>query len=245
VKYGWIPDRPDARDLRLSAEMPFPDRLPDSVDLRPGFAQIPVWDQSPLSSCVSHAVCAACQYLEVTDRETVPSRMANYWWARREGGFGVEDAGCQIRDSIKVAARYGMPPESLWPYDPWRQTDEPPAEAREAGARNLMLQYHSVTTAVYSEMEACLAAWGPFAVGLDLRPSFMRTGRDGMVPMQGSHEPVIGGHALLVVGFNRAAGRFILRNSWGAAWGDEGYCYVPYPMMSRARDGWAVTRMVD
>jgi C1A family cysteine protease len=34
-----------------------------------------------------------------------------------------------------------------------------------------------------------------------------------------------GGHAIAVVGYT-AAGRFIIRNSWGTAWGDKGFAYA-------------------
>lgn len=37
---------------------------------------------------------------------------------------------------------------------------------------------------------------------------------------------VTGFHSMLVVGYNNDG--FILRNSWGAQWGDNGYCVFPY-----------------
>lgn len=36
---------------------------------------------------------------------------------------------------------------------------------------------------------------------------------------------VAGGHAICIVGY-RPDGRFIVRNSWGTAWGDKGFAYV-------------------
>jgi hypothetical protein len=38
-------------------------------------------------------------------------------------------------------------------------------------------------------------------------------------------DTVRGGHAICIVGY-RADGRFIVRNSWGTAWGDEGFGYL-------------------
>ena len=34
-----------------------------------------------------------------------------------------------------------------------------------------------------------------------------------------------GGHAVCVVGY-RSDGRFIIRNSWGTGWGDQGFGYA-------------------
>ena len=38
----------------------------------------------------------------------------------------------------------------------------------------------------------------------------------------------MGGHAMTVVGYDDTKEHFIIRNSWGSNWGDEGYCYYDY-----------------
>lgn len=35
-------------------------------------------------------------------------------------------------------------------------------------------------------------------------------------------------HAIVLVGFNDTTQRWIIRNSWGTRWGDNGYGYIPY-----------------
>ncbi|HEY5069769.1 MAG TPA: C1 family peptidase, partial [Candidatus Acidoferrum sp.] len=60
-------------------------------------------------------------------------------------------------------------------------------------------------------------------------------------------ESVVGGHAVLAVGYDDAAQRFIARNSWGAKWGQQGYFTIPYTYLmtgSLARDFWTI-RMVE
>lgn len=37
-----------------------------------------------------------------------------------------------------------------------------------------------------------------------------------------------GGHAMVLVGFDDTTRMFVVRNSWGADWGDHGYCYISY-----------------
>ena len=49
--------------------------------------------------------------------------------------------------------------------------------------------------------------------------------RTGVVPMPGADEALLGGHAVVAVGYD--ADRFVVRNSWGSAWGDDGYCTMP------------------
>ena len=52
---------------------------------------------------------------------------------------------------------------------------------------------------------------------------------------------VIGGHAVMAVGYNDAQQEFIFRNSWGADLGDHGYFYLPYSYVtSYASDYWVI-----
>jgi len=61
--------------------------------------------------------------------------------------------------------------------------------------------------------------------------------------MPGWFESVVGGHAVLAVGYDDPSSRFIVRNSWGAAWGDAGYFYLPYAYLTDpnlADDLWTI-----
>ena len=44
----------------------------------------------------------------------------------------------------------------------------------------------------------------------------------------GGTETLLGGHAVLCVGYNEASQRFIVRNSWGTSWAIKGYNTFPY-----------------
>ena len=46
--------------------------------------------------------------------------------------------------------------------------------------------------------------------------------------MPASTEKMLGGHCVLAVGYDDAKQRFIIRNSWGDAWGMKGYGTLPY-----------------
>lgn len=41
-------------------------------------------------------------------------------------------------------------------------------------------------------------------------------------------ESVVGGHAVLAVGYNDKQKRFLIRNSWGDKWGRKGYFTIHY-----------------
>jgi C1A family cysteine protease len=41
-------------------------------------------------------------------------------------------------------------------------------------------------------------------------------------------EQLLGGHALVLVGYNHPAQTLLFRNSWGTGWGQSGYATIPY-----------------
>lgn len=59
-------------------------------------------------------------------------------------------------------------------------------------------------------------------------------------------EKCLGGHAVLCVGYDDSKSHWIMRNSWGAEWGDKGYFYLPYPYLLNqdlTSDLWNITKV--
>lgn len=73
--------------------------------------------------------------------------------------------------------------------------------------------------------------WLPYGAARDLlgadNKDLVREVQEGRW-LSGARSPAeaYGGHAVLVVGFDDRG--FLVKNSWGAAWGDGGYCVVSY-----------------
>ena len=64
--------------------------------------------------------------------------------------------------------------------------------------------------------------------------------------MPATNEQVLGGHAVMAVGYDDNSQRFMVRNSWGPGWGLGGYFTLPYAYLTDANlvdDFWTV-RMV-
>ena len=55
---------------------------------------------------------------------------------------------------------------------------------------------------------------------------------------QHKHEEKLGGHAMTVVGYNTKG--FILRNSWGKYWENQGYCIYPYEDWGYHDEVWSI-----
>ena len=81
--------------------------------------------------------------------------------------------------------------------------------------------------------------------GFSVYESFMspEVAKTGKVPLPPRGEQLLGGHAVLAVGYDDSIQSFIVRNSWGPKWGMKGYCTMPYGYLTDpqlARDFWAI-----
>ena len=84
-------------------------------------------------------------------------------------------------------------------------------------------------------MKTSLINGHPFVFGVAVYNSFIsqQVENTGIVPMPTMGESMLGGHAMLAVGYNDITQRFLVRNSWGKSWGLkegnlQGYCTIPY-----------------
>ncbi len=240
--YGWIHDLPDHRDHMYSA--PQVAILPSTVDLRPSCP--PVYDQLSLGSCTSNAIAGAIEYDQIKQGKTpfVPSRLFIYYNERAMEGTINSDSGAMIRDGVKSVNKLGVCPESEWPYDPPKFTVKPTAKCYQDALLCKAFSYQRVAR-VLNQMKGCLASGYPFVFGIAVYESFESdiVAKTGIVPMPSVDEQMLGGHALLAVGYDDTHQRFIVRNSWSESWGDKGYCYISYNYLMNkglASDFWTI-----
>jgi C1A family cysteine protease len=244
--YGWVPDLPDHRDLIYRAPRGVLAKLPAKVDLSAGCPA--VYDQGDLGSCTAHGIAAALEYAQlkqaIGDRFT-PSRLFIYYLERVLERSVPEDAGAMIRDGVKAVAKQGAPHESLWPYIISKFALKPPATAYTDAAKHPALLYRRVTQTL-PQLQGCLAAGFPFVFGFSVYESFesATVARTGTVPMPRATEALLGGHAVLAVGYDTATSRFLVRNSWGPGWGKAGYFTMPFAYLTDLNlsdDFWTIT----
>jgi C1A family cysteine protease len=219
--------------------------LPSQVDLRPQCP--PVYDQGQLGSCTGNGWAGAAEFLLLKQGLTdfVPSRLFIYYNERVMDNDVATDAGAAISDGAHVVSTQGCPHETLWPYDITKFAAQPPQTAYQDGLLHLLMQVQQVSQDLTS-MKEVLASGLPIVIGFTVYPSFetSQVTETGIVPLPGHHEKPVGGHCVLVVGYDDTKSTFIIRNSWGTSWGMAGYATMPYAYLTNPRlssDFWMAT----
>lgn len=238
--YGWQRDVADERDVHFDAPHALLIDLPSQVDLR---SKCPpeIYEQGELGSCTANALAAAYE----TDRPgTTPSRLFIYYGERRREGTIAEDAGATLRDGVKTLAQDGVCPEKVWPYDVAQFATKPSRLAATQAMLHKLTAYRRVPQ-VLDQIRAVLAAGHPIVFGFDVFAEFesAAVAETGTVQMPAPGEELLGGHAVMAVGYDDATQRVLCRNSWGAEWGDGGHFTLPYAyVLGRlASDFWTLT----
>lgn len=248
-KYGWKRDLPDFRDEYHNFVSHNRGRF-RGVDLRPGCP--PVYNQGKLGSCTANAISAAYEYDQLTQDEPdpfCPSRLFIYYNERElEGNVNI-DSGGHLRDGIKTIARIGVVPETEWPYDVKKFREKPDSKCYEDAKDHRAVKYRRVRQDL-EQLKEALSRNYPFVFGFAVYESFEKdeVAKTGNMPMPSKEDKLLGGHAVMAVGYDDDRKVFIIRNSWGQDWGDEGYFYMPYKYIENqdlAADFWTVTRVRD
>lgn len=263
ARYGWRPDPPDHRDLLWHEHHTTigRQRLPATVDLGPQMP--PIWNQGHLGSCTGHGIARLLVYEALGQGEQLPglsndnagfSRLFIYYNERAIEGTISQDTGGQIRDGIKVVAVLGAPPETDWPYsdqNPGPFQERPPAQAYADAARHKAIVYHRMLPGG-GRMCSALAQAQPIVFGFAV-PQFFEDGSwdpaSQMLPLPGPGDGFIGGHCVVLSGYDWTCERFPVPafqvdNSWGTGFGMGGRFWMDARYFSGlAQDLWTITRV--
>lgn len=249
-KLGYRPDPPDKRDLN-ALSLPFlaAAELPRAHTLRPLVQQ--VLDQGSTSSCVAHAfaqaICVAEHYVGIT--LPLPSRLYIYANARKQHSTILTDDGTYLRSAANGLAKLGAPPEVDWPFSTsWLKVNRmPPFQAfmsahsrRGGGYFRISEQDDARITAV----KRAIASGLPVTFGTQVSHKFLDATGSKTITKPETFEPIAGGHAMCIVGYETLAQGtlFEVVNSWGQGWRDNGFFRMTdeYLCWSFTSDLWCV-----
>ncbi|MNS15440.1 Papain family cysteine protease [compost metagenome] len=228
-KLGYNADRYQRVLSRQAKPVHLPRRakLPATVDNRQWCP--PVYDQGQLGSCTAFAMGKGLrEYMQRKNGEKQVSLSALdlYYYERVNMGkeYINQDSGANMIDGMTVLENRGAASDESWPYKISFFKQQPPAAA-DASAAEWKIK-KSTNLANLDDIKTAIADGKSVAFGFMVYRNFMRIGANGVMPMPSGNP--IGGHAVLAVGYDDAKEMLIVRNSWGAGFGDKGYFYMPY-----------------
>ena len=129
---------------------------------------------------------------------------------------------------MKVLNKLGVSPEQDDPYIIDKFTLPPSKLAIKDAVKFKIQQYNRVWD--INDLKLSIAEKSPVVCGIKVYQSFESdsVAKTGFIPMPKQGEQLLGGHAVLAVGYDNQKQIIIMRNSWGKAWGDKGYFYMPF-----------------
>ena len=235
----WKVDKIDTRDYKYQLTAT---KTPNIVDLRPYCSNIE--NQGNLGSCTGQAIAGAIELLNKRNgKPTDVSRLFIYYYERLILGTVNYDSGAYIRDGIKATNHYGASLEKYWPYDIRKFRQQPITEAKNDALNRKVTRYERI-----ADFNGCIDALSngyPVIIGFHVYTSFMSNtvARTGNMPYPNTRrERLLGGHAVLLVGYDKNKKVFIARNSWGTSWGNKGYFYMPFNVINptMSSDYWII-----
>ncbi len=242
---GCIPDKPDERDYGIRLGIPEPASIPSWKDYR-GLLN-PIRDQDGSNACVGFSVSELVAFLEYAwwdAKISYYSPMAVWYWARLQGGYGLGNVGCSIRDAIKILFDKGIPMDTEFPFDLSKLADPPPEQAVISALNHKIASYNKLQN--LQEMKECIASGNIFVFGYPLFESFYLEPcmSKGLMPVPMLGEILYGYHAVVAVGYEDSKEHLIVRNHWGSNIHDGGYFYMPYEVVISGQtfDAWTIIK---
>lgn len=227
-----LPSPPDERDYKVTSYLVGNKLLPPVLDLRPKLP--PVRSQGMTSSCCAHAGCVIKEYherKEICDKAPLFFAPAFLYNQR----INAPQPGMYCRDLLEILRKKGVCPEADFPLIE-AKSDTPtriPVHAFKAALPFRVARYSAVYT--IAQAKAALAEFGPLLAAYPVYnsgPSFWKK--------PSADAPMMGGHAVAIVGYDDTKKAFLVRNSWGLWWGEGGYCWYPYEEWGAHWELWAV-----
>lgn len=193
-----------------------------------------VKDQGSLGSCTAFACVGMMEHFfkknKIAIVDDLLSELFLYYNTRVliENEPASSDSGAYLRDVLKAMNRYGVCLEKSFPYSS-NCARIPGKPCYTEGSTYQVVKYANIPTTnlntTLNDLKSLIGSGNTFVGGIMCYSNFFNDVK-GLIPAPSGS--IIGGHAVLFVGYDDTKRVFKFKNSWGKNWGDKGYGYLPY-----------------
>ena len=196
--------------------------LPASIDLSDKMP--PIGDQGQQQSCVAWAIAYALKsYEEKVESGQVLKFSPAFIYNQINNGL---NAPTNITDALNVLSQQGVCMYDDMPYNPDDWVTKPSAQMQQKAKKFRIDYWRKINHTDIKEVKAHLAAGYPIIIGAYVSEEFLRIGKD----IWNTAGTPLGGHCMLLVGYDDTKNAFKVMNSWGVGWGDNGFGWISYNM---------------
>ena len=208
--------------------------LPASVDMR-----APWWsinNQESTGSCVGWATAdGVVRYRMTKARRIKQSELLSprhVWMASKETDTitgrpetFIEEAGTTLKAAVDVARKSGVALMTELPFHVATTMYLGPEKQFYASCATRRIASYFNLGKDLTAWKKALAGGSPILAAFSVDASWDDAASTGGKIDTFQPKTVRGGHTICIVGY-RTDGRFIVRNSWGTSWGDQGFGYL-------------------
>lgn len=234
--FPYTPLKPEASDtLQRSALLGPTVRVKSLEHLLP-----PPLNQGKIGACAANVASNAARHLLSLPFQ--PSRLHIYFHARAlEGLPADQDCGTTLRSVCQALHKHCVIDEQQHAYT---VTNVPLIPPPSTSSLQKQINYFSVPQRV-DDIRKCIDEHLPILFGIHVFRSTIskEVNKTGCIPMPAAGEPSVGGHGVLLVGYDDSSRVFRIQNTWGPKWGQGGYGSIPYDYVldpSLAFDFWTL-----
>jgi len=250
--------RPDVGDIRDYIYRPTLSRLSGAIDCRTEawWSHDRVRDQGSKPSCTGHALASIVDRLRERDRwnaetpdpgsqpvdEPWASARMLYATAQYHDAWPGEDyRGSSIRGALQGFYYNGVCSCDVGGDNEWDEEEVYGAPDwhmnREilASARSIQIGAYYRVRARLADVHAAIGEVGLVLVSADVHEGWWKYTDSNSIAFEPARSEKSGRHAFVIIGYDRDG--FIIQNSWGKGWKDNGYAHWSY-------DDWA-TNIID
>jgi hypothetical protein len=160
------------------------------------------------------------------------SRDFQYYNTTKILGYPGKDRGGTLRSAVQVGSLYGFLDERVLPYtdDPRTFAKAPPKADYTLARQHRITSYHAIADGDVETMKSVLAMGKLICFGFDVYDNMMTQAMalKGHLSRPKKTDKILGGHAVALVGYSDSKKAFLVRNSWGVNWGNNGYFLMDY-----------------